>query len=190
LKSHRSWIKQDALRKSEIEDSSSSKYVSPHRRHIKGKGNVTCKNANYNSAENAKKHSNKRSLPTYHHRSHLTQMSTASGLEVEGSEGATNKSTSSILPPTSLQAPQNQHQHQFVFTNQSGKSKKNNSSSYKRKPQKPISNHGYEGLLSLMQCMLRRMDNMNKTCKPPPRVKQVWVRNDETIYSLRGSGLT
>jgi hypothetical protein len=31
LKSHRPWIKQDALRKSEVEDSSSSKYVIPHR---------------------------------------------------------------------------------------------------------------------------------------------------------------
>jgi hypothetical protein len=67
LKSHRPWIKQDALRKSEIEDSSSSKYAAPHRRHIKGKGNVICKNAYHNSAENVKKHSNKRSLPTCHH---------------------------------------------------------------------------------------------------------------------------
>jgi hypothetical protein len=67
LKSHRPWIKQDALRKSEIEDSSSSKYVPPHRRHIKGKCNVICKNTNHNSTENVKKHSNKRSLPTCHH---------------------------------------------------------------------------------------------------------------------------
>jgi hypothetical protein len=37
LKSHRPWIKQDAMRKSEIDDSSSLKYVLPHRRHIKGK---------------------------------------------------------------------------------------------------------------------------------------------------------
>jgi hypothetical protein len=58
LKSHRPWIKQDALRKSEVEDSSSSKYVPPHMRHIKGKGNVICKNANHNSAENVKKYSN------------------------------------------------------------------------------------------------------------------------------------
>jgi hypothetical protein len=35
LKSHRPWIKQDDLRKSEVEDSSSTKYVPPHRRHIK-----------------------------------------------------------------------------------------------------------------------------------------------------------
>jgi hypothetical protein len=33
LKSHRPWSKQDDLRKSEIEDSSSSKYVPPHRKH-------------------------------------------------------------------------------------------------------------------------------------------------------------
>jgi HrpA-like RNA helicase len=33
LKSHRPWIKQDALRESEVEDSSSSKYVPLHRRH-------------------------------------------------------------------------------------------------------------------------------------------------------------
>jgi hypothetical protein len=44
LKSHRPWIKQDALRKSEVENSSSSKYVPPHRRHIKSKGNIVCKN--------------------------------------------------------------------------------------------------------------------------------------------------
>jgi hypothetical protein len=67
LKSHRPWIKQDALRKSKVEDSSSSKYVPPHRRHIKGKGNIVCKNANHISAEKVKQHSNKRSLPTCHH---------------------------------------------------------------------------------------------------------------------------
>jgi hypothetical protein len=60
LKSHRPWIKQDALRKSEVKDSSSAKYVPPHRGHIKRKGNVICKNTNHNSAENVNKHSNKR----------------------------------------------------------------------------------------------------------------------------------
>jgi hypothetical protein len=101
------------------------------------------------------------------------------------------RATSGTLPSTAFQAPRYQQgQLKFVPANQSGKSKKNKSRRYKRKPQKPISNYGYEGLLSLMQCMLRRMDNMNKTCKPPPQVKQVWVRNDETIHPLRGSGLT
>jgi len=54
LKSHRPWIKQDALRKGKVKDSSSSKYVPPHRRHIKGKGNIVCKNANHISAEKVK----------------------------------------------------------------------------------------------------------------------------------------
>jgi hypothetical protein len=67
LKSHRPWIKRDAMRKSEVKDSSSSKYVPPHRRHIKGKGNIVCKNAKHISAKKIKQHSNKRSLPTCHH---------------------------------------------------------------------------------------------------------------------------
>jgi hypothetical protein len=67
LKSHKSWIKQDAPRKGKVEKSSLSKYVPPHRRHIKGKDSVICKNANLQSAETVKKHSNKRSMPTCHH---------------------------------------------------------------------------------------------------------------------------
>jgi hypothetical protein len=38
--------------------------------------------------------------------------------------------------------------------------------------------------------MLRSMANMDMTRKPSPRVKQVWVKKDETIHPLRGSGLT
>jgi hypothetical protein len=64
LKSHKPWIKQDALRKSKVEDSLSSKYVPPHIRHIKGKSNVICKNVNHNFAKNVKKHSNKRNMLT------------------------------------------------------------------------------------------------------------------------------
>jgi hypothetical protein len=56
--------------------------------------------------------------------------------------------------------------------------------------QKLNSSHGYEGLLSLIQDILRSMANMDMTRKPPPRVKQLWVKNDETIHPLRGSGLT
>jgi hypothetical protein len=74
------------------QDSSSSKYVPPHSRHIKGKGNIICKNANHNSAENRKKHSNKKKLvylsSLRHHRSHPIQMPTAP--QVEGSKEATN----------------------------------------------------------------------------------------------------
>jgi hypothetical protein len=98
------------------------------------------------------------------------------------------RATSGTLPPTALQA--SRHQQQFVLAYESGKSKKNKPRRYKRKPQKPTSNQGYEGLLSLMQDMLRSMANMDMTHKPSPRVKQVWVKKDETIHPLRGSGLT
>jgi hypothetical protein len=187
LKSHRPWIKQYAMRKSEVDDSSSSKYVPPHRRHIKGKGNVICKNANHNFAENAKKHSNKRSLPTCHHCG-ITGHIRPNCPHLQAQKELPTKATSGTLLPTALQAPQ--HQQRFVPANQSGKPKKNKSRRYKRKLQKPSGSHGYEGLLSLMEGMLRRMDNMDKTCKPPPRVKQVWVKSDETIHPMRGNERT
>jgi hypothetical protein len=190
LKFHRPWIKQDALRKSEIEDSSSSKYVPPHRRHIKGNVNVICKNANHNSVESVKKHSNKRSLPTCHHCS-ITGHILPKCPQLQKSKVQRKlvpRATLGILPPMALQAPRNQQK--FVPANQSGKPKKNKSRCYKRKLQKLNSSHGYKGLQSLIQGILRRMANMDMTRKPSPRVKQVWVKNDETIHSLRGSGLT
>jgi hypothetical protein len=174
------------MRKSEVDDSSSSKYVPPHRRHIKGKDNVICKNANYNFAVTVKKHSNKRSLPTCHHcgitgyiRLNCPQLQ-AQKLKVQ--KELPTRATSGTLLPTALQA--SWHQQQFVSAYQSGKPKKNKSRRYKRKPQKPTSSHGYEGLLSLIQGMLRSMANMDMTHKPSPRVKQVWVRNDETIHPM------
>jgi len=75
LKTHRSWIKQDASRKGKVEKPSPSKYVPPHRRHIKGKDSVICKNANLNSAETVKKFKEKKPahLPSLRdHRSHST----------------------------------------------------------------------------------------------------------------------
>jgi hypothetical protein len=190
LKSHRPWIKQDALRKSEVEDSSSSKYVPPHRRQIKGKSNVICKNANHNFAENVKKHSNKRSLPTYHHCS-ITGHIRSKCPQLQKSKvqrKLPTRATSGTLPPIAHQAPR--HQQKFVLANQSGKLKKNKARRYKRKSQKSNSYHDYERFLSLMQGMLRRMDSMSNTRSHLPRVHQVWVRKDETIHPLRGSRFT
>lgn len=111
LKSHRPWIKHDALRKSEVEDSSSAKYVYPHRRHIKGTGNVICKNANHNSTENVKKHSNKSSLPTCHHYGIIGHIrSICPHLQAQNELPA--RATSGILPPTAHQTPWHQAPHQ------------------------------------------------------------------------------
>jgi hypothetical protein len=86
--------------------------VPPHRRHIKGKGNVICKNANHNSTKNVKKHSNKRSLPTCHH-CDITDHIQAQKSKVQRELPA--KATSGTLPPTTVQAPR--HQQQFVPSN-------------------------------------------------------------------------
>jgi hypothetical protein len=41
----------------------------------------------------------------------------------------------------------------------------------------------------MMQNVLRRLHNLDKAHNLP-RIKQVWVKNDEAIHPLRGSGLT
>jgi hypothetical protein len=53
LKSYRPWNKQDAPKKGKIENTSSNKYLPPHRRHLsqEGKNFVLCKNANPKIAE-------------------------------------------------------------------------------------------------------------------------------------------
>jgi hypothetical protein len=71
------------------------------------------------------------------------------------------RATSGTIPTMALQAPL--HQQKFVPGNQSSKPKKNKSRRYKRKPQKHNGGHGYEGLLSLIQDMLRNMANMDMT---------------------------
>jgi hypothetical protein len=195
LKSQRTWIKQDAPRKGKVENSSSFKYVSPHRRHIKGEGNIICENANLKSAETIKKYSNKRSLPTCHHcgiTGHIRpKCPQLQAHKTKVQRKLPTKATSGTLPSVAHRAPRHQRrQQQFVPANRRCKPWKNTPMHYKKKLQKPDRNHAYEGLLSLMQSMLRRMDNMNNTRRPPPRVKQVWVRKDVTIHPLRGSGLT
>jgi len=167
LKSHRPWFKQEALRKSEVKDSSSSKYVPPHRRHIKGKGNIVCKNANNISAEKVKQHSNKRSLSTCHLcgiTSHIRpKCSQLQARNKKAQRKLPTKTTSSTLPSMGHQVPWHQQQQKRSVP-------KNTSRHYKKKPQKPDSNHAYEGLLSLLQVMLRRMDSMSNTRSHLPRV--------------------
>jgi hypothetical protein len=166
LKTHRTWVKQDASRKGKVEESFSSKYLPPHRRHIKGKDSIICKNANLKTRETVKKHSNKRSMPACHHCG-ITGHILPKCPQLQAQKSKVQKElptrvTSGTLPPTALQAPPHQQrQLKFVPANQSGQ-------------------HG----------MLRSMANMDITCKPSPQVKQVCVKNDETIHPLRGSGLT
>jgi len=58
------------------------------------------------------------------------------------------------------------------------------------KPSEPRDNHLYEGLFSMMQNVIRRLDKLDKVQNLAPTIKNVKVRKDKTIYPLRGSGLT
>jgi len=117
LKSYRPWIKQDALRKSEVENSSLSKYVPSHRRHIKGKDNIVCKNANHISAEKVKQHSNKRSLPTCHHcgiTGHIRPKCPQLQAQTKKAQRKLpTKTTLGTLPSTGHQVPWHQWQQQM-----------------------------------------------------------------------------
>jgi hypothetical protein len=133
------------MRKSEVDDSSSAKYVPPHRRHIKGKGNVICKNANHNFAENTKKHSNKRSSPTCHHcgitghiRSKCPQLQ-----KLKVQRKLPTRATSDTLPPTALQAPR--HQQQFVPAYQSANQRRTNQGATRESHRSPLATMTMKG---------------------------------------------
>jgi hypothetical protein len=61
---------------------------------------------------------------------------------------------------------------------------------FKLKPCKPKENKIFEGLFSMMKSVLVRLDKLEKAHNHDPKVNKVWVRKDETIHPLRGSGLT
>jgi hypothetical protein len=42
----------------------------------------------------------------------------------------------------------------------------------------------------MMKSVLVRLINLDMAHTPAAQVKKVWVRKDETIHPLRGSGLT
>jgi hypothetical protein len=187
LKFHRPWIKQDALRKSEVEDSSLSKYVPPHMKHIKGKGNIVCKNANHIFAEKVKQYSNKRSLPTCHHcgitdhiRPKCPQLQAP---KTKVQRKLPTKATSGTLPSAAIKL--HGISRSLFLPIKVANQRRTNQDATRESHRSPTATMA-EGLLSLKQGMLMRMIDMDKTCKPHPRVMQAWVNNNETIHPLRG----
>jgi hypothetical protein len=148
------------------------------------------------SEKPVKKPRSKKSLPACHHcginnhiRSNCSQLH-AQKPKVKKEES--KKAKSNIRPPKAHQAPRHQRQQQkFVLASrQYGKTRHNKSRYFKMKPHEPNNNYHYEGLLSIMQSVLSRLDILDKAYNLAPRVNKVWVRNDETIHPLRWSGLT
>jgi hypothetical protein len=60
---------------------------------------------------------------------------------------------------------------------------------FKVKPHKPKKNQIFEGLVNMMKSVLVRL-NLDIAYNLASPVNKVWVRKDETIHPLRGSGLT
>jgi hypothetical protein len=58
------------------------------------------------------------------------------------------------------------------------------------KPYKPKKNQTNEGLVNMMKSVLVRLIKLDMAHTPASQVEKVWVRKDETIHPLRGSGLT
>jgi hypothetical protein len=61
---------------------------------------------------------------------------------------------------------------------------------FKVKPHKPKKNQTNEGLVNMMKNVLVRLINWDMAHTLASQVKKVWVRKDETIHPLKGSGLT
>jgi hypothetical protein len=57
------------------------------------------------------------------------------------------------------------------------------------KPHKPKKNLISEGLVNMMKSVLVRLNNLDMAYNPASQVNKAWVRKDETIHPLRGSGL-
>jgi len=199
LKYHRPWIKQDALRKSEIEDSSSDKYVLPHRGDIsqRGKDFVICENANLKIAEPFKKHFSKRNQPTCYHcgvsghiRLHCPQIQHQQP-RIRKTEQKTGKSSSKPSKPHhAFRQQRHYHQRHFPSCHHCGKYGHIKAECFKVKPHKPKKNQANEGLVNMMKNVLVRLINWDMAHTPASQEEKVWVRKDGTIHPLRGSGLT
>jgi hypothetical protein len=57
-----------------------------------------------------------------------------------------------------------------------------------QKNKNSISRKDCEGLVTMMKRVLSRLDQFEKVHKSRPKITQVWVRKDDTIHPLRGSG--
>jgi hypothetical protein len=58
------------------------------------------------------------------------------------------------------------------------------------KPHKSKKNQTNAGLVNMMKSVLVRLINLDMAHSLASQVKKVWVRKDENIHPLRGSGLT
>jgi hypothetical protein len=61
---------------------------------------------------------------------------------------------------------------------------------FREKPYKPKEIQTNEGLINMMKSVLVRLINLDMAHNPASQIEKVWVRKDEIIHPIRGSGLT
>jgi hypothetical protein len=199
LKSHRPWNKQVDYKKGKIENTSSDKYVPPHRRHLsqEGKNFVLCKYANLKIAEPIKKHFSKQRQPTCHYygvtrhiRPHCHQIRHQKP-RIKKQESNTGKSRSKPSKPHHASQQKRQYpQRGSSSCCHNGKNGHTKAKHFREKPYKPKKIQTNEGLVNMMKSVLVRLINLDMAHNPASQVEKVWIRKNETIHPLRGSGLT
>jgi hypothetical protein len=138
----RTWNNKNAPKKDQdVEKNSKSKYVPPHKRQPTQRFVPICHHCGISG----------------HIRPKCPQLQ---ALKSKVKKELLKKVTSGTPSPKVHKASQHQRQEsRFVPTNrQSGKSRNNRSRHFKKKLQGPLSNHVYEGLLSMMQNVLSLLD--------------------------------
>jgi hypothetical protein len=199
LKSHRPWKKQEGSRKGFIEKTSSDIYVPCHRRHIsqRGKDFVICENAHPKFAETLKKHFSKQSQPNCYHcgvsghiRLHCPQIRHQQP-RIRKTEQKTSKCSSKPSKPHHVFRKQRHYPHRdSPSCHHCGKYSHIKAECFNVKPHKPKKNQANEGLVNMMKNVLVRLINWDMAHTHASQVEKVWVRKDESIHPLRGSGLT
>jgi hypothetical protein len=196
LKSHRPLTKQVAPKKGKIENTSSDKYVTSQRRHL-SQDFVLCKNANPQIAEHVKKHISKQRQPTCHHsgvtehiRPHCHQIRHQKP-RIKKQEAKTGKSNSKPSKPYHASRQKRQYpQRSSPSCRHNYKNGYSKAEYFRAKPHKPKEIQTDEGLVNMMNSALVRLINLDMAYYPASQVEKVWIKKDETIYPLRGSGLT
>jgi len=156
-----------------------------------------CKNANSKIAESVKKHFSKQRYPTCHHcgvtrhiRPHCHQIRHQKP-RIKKQEPKTGKSSSKpCMPHHAFWQKRQYPQRGSPACRHCGKYDHTKAKCFGVKPHKPKKNQIYEGLVNVMKSVLVKLNNLDIAYNPASQVNKVWVRKDETIYPLRGSGLT
>jgi hypothetical protein len=156
-----------------------------------------CENANLKFTESFKKHFIRQSQPTCFHcgvfghiKLHCPQIQHQQP-RIRKTEQKTGKSSSKPSKPHHAFRQQRHYpQKGWPSCRLCSKYGHTKAKCFRMKPHKSKKKQTNEGLVNMMKSVLVRLINLDMANTPASHVEKVWVRKDETIHPLRGSGLT